>query len=344
MTSDLDIGLIGAGWAAGEHAVSIAAIGGARIRSVFDLDAGACAALAGSLGAAPAGSLDALLSSGVDAVIVSTPSGAHREAVVRALEMGKAVFVEKPLSRSSEDAWAIVEAAERTGVTCAVGYQWRAIDNLAPIERDLACSRPALLVSQGVGITQARNWFKDDRLSGGLIFERVSHHIDLQRKIAGEVAVVSAVNGGIALSGRPDGADTAQDILSLTLRFLSGAVGVIAVGWAPEGYPPTQSLAIHTTGTSFDIALDPDFRVTDKSGPVGVPAVAEHPFRRQMRCFLDAARRKDPSLVRCSARDAAGTVEVALAAAASLAAAGAPQPVLDTAASRSRDGKRGQPA
>ena len=111
------------------------------------------------------------------------------------------------------------------------------------------------------------------------------------------------------------------------MQFANGAVGVIVVGWAREGYPPTQSLTLYTTGASFDIALDPDFTLTDRSGTnVGQP-LGEHPFQRQMRCFLDAARRQNQSLVQCSARDAAGTVEVALAAAASLANNGAPQDV-----------------
>jgi myo-inositol 2-dehydrogenase / D-chiro-inositol 1-dehydrogenase len=277
------------------------------------------------LGATTPNSLDDLLSGGVDAVVVSTPSGVHREAVTMALELGKPVFVEKPLSRSSEDAWAIVEAAERTGVLCAVGYQWRAIDNLGLLERDLLTSTPAILVSQGVGITQARSWFTDNRLSGGLIFERVSHHIDLQRKIAGEVHSVSAVNGGVALSGRVPGAETAEDVLSLTMQFGNGAVGMIVVGWTLEAYPPTQSLTVHTSGASFDVALDPDFRLTDRSGMQTAAAMGEHPFQRQMRSFLQAARTQDQSLAHCSARDAAGTVEVALAAAASLAAGGVPQ-------------------
>ncbi len=318
MQPDLKIGLIGAGWAGAQHAASLSAIDGARVAVVFDIDAPAANALAGALDAATMSSLEALLSWDIDAVIVSTPSGAHCDAVLPALEQGKAVFVEKPVARTSEGAWAIARTAERTGTVCAVGYQWRAIDNLGPVWCNLQQAWPALLVSQGVGITQARSWFRDDRLSGGLIFERVSHHIDLQRMIAGEVASVSAVRGAVALSGRSDSDETADDVLTLTLRFECGAVGLIAVGWTGEDHPPTQSLTLHTTGTSFDIALDPNFTVADRSGASAAMALREHPFRRQMRSFLDAARSRDQALVQCSARDAAGTVDVALAAAASL--------------------------
>ena len=59
------------------------------------------------------------------AVFVSTPEHDHREAVVQALEAGKPVFVEKPLSFSLADGDAIVEAARRTGTEIRVGYSRR---------------------------------------------------------------------------------------------------------------------------------------------------------------------------------------------------------------------------
>ena len=322
MATELKVGLVGAGWAARQHGASVQAIGGAEIVAVFDVDHESSDALARDLGAASAETLDDLLALEADAVVVCTPSGVHRDAVVPALAGGKAVFVEKPLARSIEDARVIAAAAERSGAVCAVGYQWRALDNLASVRGDLRTSTPALLVSQGVGVTQARPWFADDRLSGGLIFERVSHHIDLQRMIAGEVAAVSAVRGAVPLSGRTDPAQTADDALSLTLRFASGAIGVIVVGWARPDYPPTQSLSLHTTGGSFDLFLDPDFILVDRSAAHAPQTVVEHPFQRQMRSFLAATRERDQSLIHCSAADAASTVAVALAAASSLSASG----------------------
>lgn len=134
--------------------------------------------------------------------------------------------------------------------------------------------------------------------------------------LAGNVVAASAERDEVALSGRTGSDQTQDDVLTLILKFAGGAVG-----WARADHPPTQSLTLHTTATTFDVALDPDFSVTNKAGAVG-PAVSEHPFRHQMRAFLVALRHQDPLRVRCSARDAAGAVDVALAAATSLAAGG----------------------
>ena len=53
----------------------------------------------------------------VNAVFVSTPEGEHAAPVCRALELGKAVMVEKPLSLSLNDAEAILNTVKRTGGT-----------------------------------------------------------------------------------------------------------------------------------------------------------------------------------------------------------------------------------
>src|SRR6202034_2561127 len=61
----------------------------------------------------------------VTAVFVSTPEGEHAAPVCRALELGKAVLVEKPLALSLNDAEAIINTLERTGGMLRVGYSRR---------------------------------------------------------------------------------------------------------------------------------------------------------------------------------------------------------------------------
>ena len=61
----------------------------------------------------------------VNAVFVSTPEGEHAAAVCKALELGKAVLVEKPLALSLNDAEAIINTLRRTNGTLRVGYSRR---------------------------------------------------------------------------------------------------------------------------------------------------------------------------------------------------------------------------
>lgn len=316
MLPELNIGIVGAGWAAREHATSLAHLSGTRITAVFDTDSSAADALKRDFGAPNAhshSSLDDLLADNLNAIIVATPSGLHRAAIEPALELGIGVFVEKPLSRTVEDADAIARAASRPGAVCAVGYQWRALDPLLGVRARLRGEEIAMMISQGVAMTQSRAWFADSRLSGGLLFERVSHHIDLQRMLAGEVANVSAVRGGVAISGSPMPGGACDDVISLTLRFESGAVGAIHVVGSPAGYPSTQSTRVFTKADAYDFELDPVFSFHRQAEPPQ-SRPSEHPFSFQMRRFLEATRAQDPTLVCCSPAEATGTVRAAAAA------------------------------
>ena len=59
---------------------------------------------------------------GVDAVVIATPTSTHFDLAKRALEAGKHVLVEKPLTDSVESSRALCELAEARGLTLMVGH------------------------------------------------------------------------------------------------------------------------------------------------------------------------------------------------------------------------------
>ena len=62
---------------------------------------------------------------GIDALIISTPNFTHWSVVQTALHSGKALLVEKPMALTSQDAWAMVEAAAQANRTLMVAYNRR---------------------------------------------------------------------------------------------------------------------------------------------------------------------------------------------------------------------------
>src|SRR4029077_11121674 len=62
---------------------------------------------------------------GVDAVILTTPSEQHADQTVLALDRGKHVQVEIPMSLSLSDSRRMVDAAKRSGRTCMVTHTRR---------------------------------------------------------------------------------------------------------------------------------------------------------------------------------------------------------------------------
>ena len=72
------------------------------------------------------GSYDALLADPqVDAVYVSLPNSLHVEWAIRALEAGKHVLCEKPMSKDPAQVDAVFDAAEQQGLVCMEALMWR---------------------------------------------------------------------------------------------------------------------------------------------------------------------------------------------------------------------------
>src|SRR5438552_3496474 len=68
-------------------------------------------------------SADMCRSSDVDAVYVASPNRFHKEHILAALESGKHVLAEKPMTLTLEDSDLLIEAAARNGVQLAVNVK-----------------------------------------------------------------------------------------------------------------------------------------------------------------------------------------------------------------------------
>lgn len=116
LANQLTVGLIGCGGMGNAHIGQIAGHGNQfRLVAVCDVDAERLAAAAGRLpGLAAYGSYQELLAHpDLDVVCIATPDHWHALCTVRAVEAGKHVYVEKPLSHSVAEGRAMVTAARR---------------------------------------------------------------------------------------------------------------------------------------------------------------------------------------------------------------------------------------
>ena len=341
-STEVRVGVVGAGWIGRQHCASLRRIPAARVVAVSDIDEERSRQLAGECGARSFPDWQQLLDAeAIDALVVATPTGSHAPAAVAALERGLGVFIEKPIARTSADAHTIVLAAERNGAICAVGYQWRALGALATLKAELASRRAGMFLSRSIGSTQVRDWFADRRQTAGLLFERASHEIDLQQALGGKVLSAQALEGDVRLFG-PEGPAgspaSASQVLAITLKFASGTIGLIGLCSVARGDPQRFDLTVATESGTFELFLDPSFELNTELRYAGAPAPAEDdryfrevhrslhvseksledPFVGEMRMFVDAVRSGRPEAVACTARDGADTLAVALAAEESL--------------------------
>ncbi|QGF22980.1 Gfo/Idh/MocA family protein [Raineyella fluvialis] len=111
------IGLIGAGGMGRAHVERIEQeLAGGRIVAVADLNLDGAKAVAEPLGAtAYATGAELIADPQVDAVLIATFGKVHAPDVLAAVEAGKYVLCEKPLTTTPEDALRIMEAEEKVG-------------------------------------------------------------------------------------------------------------------------------------------------------------------------------------------------------------------------------------
>ncbi|GIW25431.1 Gfo/Idh/MocA family oxidoreductase [Meiothermus sp.] len=224
----LQIAMIGAGRMGLAHARVLAGLAECRVVRVVDTLAQNAERVAAELGAEPSTHLEEAFRPDVDAVIVTTPTPTHAEVVEAAAGAGKAIFVEKPIAESLEAGRRVVEAVERAGVPCQVGFQRR---------YDPAYVRAKELIEAGAlgRLEGIRLVGRDPYLprlefletSGGLLVDMGIHDLDSARFLVGEVAEVYAVGGALA---EPSLAQHGLfDTAVATLRFEGGAVGTLEV-------------------------------------------------------------------------------------------------------------------
>ena len=140
----------------------------------------------------------------IDAVFVVTRHHSHAGFVCRALESGKAVFVEKPLALTRAEVDGILDVVERTGNDrIMVGFNRRFAPLLDDLRRRFGTTTSPLSARYLVnaGRMAAGSWYLDEQLKGSRFVGEGGHFVDtLSWWIGQDPVQVSALS-------TPDGAD-----------------------------------------------------------------------------------------------------------------------------------------
>ncbi|MEV5028916.1 Gfo/Idh/MocA family protein [Paenibacillus sp. LPE1-1-1.1] len=138
MTRTIRIGIIGSGGIARAHASAYKKMPlHAEIVAVADSMPGRAQAFIEQEGLVDAVAFEdhrKLLELDLDGVSICTPNFAHHETSVNALNAGKHVLVEKPMSVTLQQSIEMVDAAERSGKMLTVGFQPRYDPNMSLIQ------------------------------------------------------------------------------------------------------------------------------------------------------------------------------------------------------------------
>ena len=162
----------------------------------------------------------------VDLVMITTRHNQHAEQVIRSLEAGKNVFVEKPMALTEEElqniitAWKKQQAAGRA-LMVQVGFNRRFSPHIQAIKKAVGSGPMNIVATMNAGFIPANSWVHDLKVGGGRIIGEACHFIDLCSFITGSRVVAVCMN---AMGMAPD---AATDNASLLLRMEDGSNAVI---------------------------------------------------------------------------------------------------------------------
>lgn len=160
----------------------------------------------------------------INTVAVLTRHDSHADLVIKALQAGKHVFVEKPLAINSDQLSAISQQLNANSQSLlTVGFNRR----FAPLAQSLHASLTTLREPKYVhyrvnaGYIPLNHWTQDPQLGGGRIIGEACHFIDFITFLVGTVPT------SVTAHALPDGGKYREDNVSMTFTFADGSIGVV---------------------------------------------------------------------------------------------------------------------
>jgi predicted dehydrogenase len=126
-----------------------------------------------------------------DAVLVTTPPKLHSLALIKAIEHGKHVLVEKPLATSPEDAARISDAIQKSDAKVMVGQGYRFMDSATILRQTLQSGKIGELQAIRILFRQfVPDILEQDhplfQLQHSILVDMANHHFDLIRFATGQ--------------------------------------------------------------------------------------------------------------------------------------------------------------
>ncbi|TDJ56673.1 MAG: Gfo/Idh/MocA family oxidoreductase [Planctomycetota bacterium] len=207
--------VVGVGRMGSHHARLYSELDGAELIGVVDTDPARCETARQRWGTRVFDSVEALVEARPEAVTIATPTAWHRAVAEPLLEAKIACLIEKPLAPNLEEARAIAEAAERSGVALQVGHVVR-YDPVTLAIRSLEGFAPLFIEVDRVSPMTFRS------VDVGVVLDMMIHDIDVLLMLMGVEPEQIQANA-VSVFGE------AEDVCNARLTFPSEGDGVRCV-------------------------------------------------------------------------------------------------------------------
>jgi predicted dehydrogenase len=269
-----------------------------------------------------------------DAVVIATPDHWHARMVIDAVEAGKDVYVEKPMTHTIEEGYRVIEAVRRTRRVVQVGMQRRSSELFLEAKRVMdsgqlgevrlvtswwynntssLTNRPLagkLDWDKWLGSSPKRpldatrffNWYYFWDYSGGLLIGQAAHILDAIQWFMGskEPIAVTSTGGRVNLPGAE-----VPETATIAIEYPENYLATFTLGYKAMRYNQfnDQMKQFHGNKARLDVgresyALYPESPALDMKASIESrkPGSFNSAAPQHIRNFMDCVRtRKDPN-------------------------------------------------
>ena len=275
----IGLAVIGSGRIGTLRARLAAAHPAVRFIAVSDANPAHARDLAGKVGAQfHTGDNDAAISHPeVNAVIVSTSEGEHVEPMIKAIELGKRVLVEKPLALTLADADRLIGAIEKSGADVRVGYSRRYKDRYLIAKEQILQGRIGTAVGGAARVFNSRSQalaMMQRNPHATPVVDALTYYVDLMSWLFGGKRLAEVYARG-QMGVLQKAGHEVPDVTYAILTYDDGTVVNLGVSYAlPEKYPALGHAArVEVLGTEGVMILDDDHTDQLMYSEKGIPHV-----------------------------------------------------------------------
>lgn len=159
----------------------------------------------------------------VDLVLVTTRHNMHASMILECIEVGKSVFVEKPLAIKKEELESIIESYIDNNVNISVGFNRRFAPLAQKMKALLGSDKTPMniVATMNAGFIPADVWVHDMEVGGGRILGEACHYIDLCTYLSGSKVA------SVCLNAMGENPQENTDNVSILLKYENGTNAVI---------------------------------------------------------------------------------------------------------------------
>ncbi len=210
----------------------------------------------------------------IDAVDCCTPNRLHAEVVEAAVTNGKAVYCEKPLTRTLDEAVQLARLVEEAGVPNQVAFNYRFLPAAITAHQLVRAGRLGKIVQFRAAYYHTGYWdpnrpfswrMQKQHSGGGALYDLGSHIIDLVRFITNHdySEVSSALHTEIKTRKLPGGTEApvdVDDLAVLSVKTAQGAFGSIEASRLATGTEDDLTVEVYGELGSIRLSLmDPNY-------------------------------------------------------------------------------------